>query len=76
MQVLGNTGLWIEPGQLRTWRVSSLENPVCVFSVSNDSIIPLDDKMTRCSFEQGWPREIVHIQLRFRRHIDTSSEME
>ena len=55
--------------------MSSLKDPVCIFGVSNDSIIPFDDKMTRSSFEQGWARKVVHIQLRFGRHIDMSSEI-
>ena len=55
--------------------MSSLKDPVCIFGVSNDTIIPFDDKMTRGSFEQGRARKVVHIQLRFGRHIDTSSEI-
>jgi hypothetical protein len=55
--------------------VSSLKDPVCIFGVSNDSIIPFDDKMPRSWFEQGRARKVVHIQLRFRKHIDASSEI-
>jgi len=52
--------------------MSRLQDPETLSGVGDDSVVPLDQEVTRSWLKQRWPRKTMHVELRFWRHVATS----
>ena len=51
-----------------TWRMVGLLHPESISCVSNHVVVPFDNQVPCCRFQQRRAREAMDIQLRFWRH--------
>ncbi len=63
----GRSGGWNGRGVLTGW-VVRFQNPVCVFGVGDEEVVPFDLQVARCSLEEGWAREFADVESGFGWH--------
>lgn len=57
-------------------RVVGLKHPIALSCLCDHGVFPLDEHMPRSLFKKGRPGETLHVQFRFRRHVECDSEVE